>query len=159
MRLVHASIPADDPRSAADILAQLLGGEAMPFPPGGPHAWMAWSGDGAIELEIVPRGDVLHRDDDQGNWRTGDAEAPSRASEVHLAISLARPAAEIIEIAERAGWPARVCDRGGGLFSLVEVWVDGCFMLELLDPEQTARYDQVVTPTNWKRFIAQMQAA
>ena len=159
MKLIHASIPADDPRAAAGVLAEIMGGEAMPFPPGGPNAWMAWSGDEAIELEIVPRGNVLHLDDDQGNWRSVGDAAPSRGSEVHLAISVARPAAEIVELAERAGWPSRTCDRGGGLFSLVEVWVDGCFMLEILDPQQTARYEEVVTPANWKRFIREMQAA
>ena len=34
--IAHASIPADDPRRAAEVLAEIMGGEAMPFPP------MAW---------------------------------------------------------------------------------------------------------------------
>jgi hypothetical protein len=46
-----------------------MNGEALRFPPGGPDAWMARSGDGAIELEVVRRGKVLHFDGDQGNWK------------------------------------------------------------------------------------------
>lgn len=129
----------------------------MPFPPGGPDSWMAWSGDGAIELEIVRRGDVLARDEDQGNWR--HVEQGQRLSECHLAIGVARPAAEIIAIARDAGWPARLCARGEGFFELVEVWVDDCFMLELFDPEQTAHYERVVTPASWKHFLAEMAQA
>lgn len=119
MKLVHASMPADDPRFAAEVLARIMGGEAIPFPPGGPQAWMAWSGDGAIELEVVPRGAALRYEADQGNWRSGGSAA--RETEVHFAISVGRSADEVLHIAREAGWKARHCDRGDGLFSLVEV--------------------------------------
>ena len=36
--IAHASIPADNPRQAAAVLAEMLGGEALPFPPAGPEA-------------------------------------------------------------------------------------------------------------------------
>jgi hypothetical protein len=157
MKIAHASIPADDPKAAAHIFAEMLEGEAMPFPPGGPGAWMAWSNDGAIELEVIQRGNLITYGEEEGGWEpTGSAE---RRSEVHLAICVSRPASEVIAIAERAGWPARLCARGGGLFELVEVWVDGSFMIELLDPMQTARYEQVVTPDNLRRFFTELGAA
>lgn len=152
MKLVHASIPSADPAAAAQVLAAIMGGEAMPFPPGGTQSWMAWSGDEQIELEIVPRGHVLHRDADQGNWRpiAGQGEL----SEVHLAIAVDRPAAEIVSLAQAAGWPARPCSRGNGYFDLVEVWVDGSFMIEFMDPAQAAHYERVVTPAAWKQMLA-----
>ena len=151
MKLVHASIPADDPHATAGVLAEIMDGEAMPFPPGGPDAWMAWSGDAEIELEIVRRGHVLHHDDDQGNWRSGGGNA--RGSEVHLAIAVDRPADSIIAIARQAGWPARRCTRGGDVFELVEVWVDGCFMIEFMDRDQSAHYQKVITPISWKQYL------
>lgn len=157
MKIFHASIPADDPKQAAQVLARILSGEAMPFPPGGPDSWMAWSGDGAIELEIVPRGNLLSYDDVQGNWRR--TEAAQRQSECHIAIAVARSADEIIAIAREAGWPARLCSRGEGIFDLVELWVDGSFMLELFDPVQAAHYERVITPATWKQLVAQMEAA
>lgn len=154
MKIAHASIPARDPKAAAHVLAEIMGGEALRFPPGGPDAWMAWSADGRIELEVVRRGHVLTYGPEQGNWLA----SPDRdtRSEAHLAICVDRPAAEIIAIGERAGWPTRHCERGKGVFSLTEVWVEGDFMLEFLDPAQTARYEEVVTPENWKRFLPMM---
>lgn len=156
MMIAHASIPADDPKFVAGVLAEIFDGEVIRFPPGGPDAFMAWSGDGKIELEIVRRGRRITYDDAQGNWEMGNAA--ERSSEVHLAICVDRPESEIIAIAERAGWPARHCDRGGGIFSLVEVWVDGAFMIEFLDPAQTQVYLERVTPANWKRMLEQIPA-
>ena len=147
MKIAHASIPAADPKAAAEILSEMVGGEALRFPPG----------DGKIELEVVKRDHVLTYDADQGNWIA--REAGDRRSEAHLAICVDRPAAEIIAIGQRAGWPVRHCERGGGVFSLTEVWVEGDFMLEFLDPAQTARYEEVVTLENWKRFLPMMEEA
>ncbi|TNE45589.1 MAG: hypothetical protein EP321_05640 [Sphingomonadales bacterium] len=155
MKIAHASLPADNPKRVVEVLADIMQGEAMAFPPGGCDSWMAWSGDGAIELEIVPRGHVLRHGDAEGEWR-GQADAVGRHSEAHLAICVDRPAEEVIAIAVAAGWPARRCDRGEGLFQLCEVWVEGAFMLEFLDPSQAARYHDVITPANWKRFLAMM---
>lgn len=153
MRLIHASIPADDPVTVAQGLSELMHGEALPFPPGGPDARMAWSGDGRISLEIVPRGHLIHHGRDEAEWRP--AQVPTRLSEVHLAIAVSRPASEIIAVAERFGWPARLCSRGEGLFELVEVWVEGVFMLEMFDPKQAAHYEQHITVDNLKRFLAE----
>lgn len=156
MKIAHASIPADDPKAAAHVLAEILAGDALPFPPGGPDAWMAWSGDGAIALEVIKRGHLNTYGDEEGAWQPG--ASTERRSEVHLAICTSRPESEVIAIAKRAGWPARHCERGGGLFDLTEIWVDGTFMIELLDPTQTARYEQVVTPDNLRRYFAEAGA-
>ena len=152
MKIMHASIPADNPETAAHVLAEIMSGEAIPFPPGGPLAWMAWSGDGNVEFEVVPRGNLITFGEEQGEWRP--QKGSTRLSEVHIALSICIPADEAIAIAQRAGWPARLCDRGGGLFQLTELWVEGAFMIELLDPKQTARYEEVATPESWKRVLA-----
>ena len=150
MKIAHASIPADDPKNVAHVLADILQGEALPFPPAGPQAWMAWAGDGTIELEIVPRGHVITFGQDQGWTQTPQS---TRHSEVHLAICIERPESEIIAIAEAAGWQARHCERGNGIFGLCEVWVENTFMIEFLDPTQTARYNQMVTLENYKKVM------
>lgn len=155
--IAHASIPADDPKQAAAVLAEMLGGEALPFPPAGPDSWMAWSADGQVELEIARRGALIHFGTEEAEWRQGPHAG--RLSEVHLAICVEKSAQEIIAIAERAGWPARACDRGGGVFQLTEVWVEGAFMIEMFDPAQTERYRAVITPENWKRQLSAMAAA
>jgi hypothetical protein len=114
---------------------------------------MAWSGDGNVDLEVIPRGFLIHRGEEEGGWHRVDN--PQRLSEVHLAISSDRPKEEIVAIAEKAGWPARVCSRGNGFFELVEVWVEGTFMLEMLDPAQTAHYERVLNVENLKKYLAQ----
>ena len=155
--IAHASIPADDPRRAAEVLAEIMSGEAMPFPPGGADSWMAWSGDGAVEVEVSRRGLAVTYGPEQAEWQPDGVAR--RLSEAHLALCVDRPAAEVIEIARKAGWPVRACDRGGGIFSLTEVWVEGAFMIEVLDPAQTAQYRERVTPQSWKQFLKQMRAA
>src|SRR5579884_2731563 len=154
MKIAHASIPADDTKQVATVLAEILSGEVIPFPPAGPDSWMVWSGDGAISIEVTPRGNLLTYGEEEGGWQRQDSA--QRGSEVHLALCANRPAAETIEIATRAGWPARLCQRGGGVFELVEVWVESVFMIEVLDPAQTARYEAVVTPANLKRLFSEM---
>jgi len=156
MKIAHASIPADNPHAVAHVLADILQGEALPFPPAGPDAWMAWSGDGAIELEVAPRGHVITFGQDQG-WTP--AAQPARFSEVHLAICVARPESEVIAIAQAAGWQAQHRERGNGIFSLCEVWVENSFMIEFLDPAQTARYEQMVTLENYKKFMTRRPEA
>jgi hypothetical protein len=152
MKLIHASVPADDPKKVAEVLSEIMGGEALPFP-SVENGWMAWSGDGSVDLEVVPRGHLIHLGPDEGEWR--NVSDPQRLSEVHLAIGIDRPKEEIIAIAEQAGWPARICSRGEGFFELVEVWVEGTFMLEMFDPAQAAHYERVVTVENLKRFLAE----
>lgn len=155
--IAHASLPADDTKKVATVLADIMQGEIVRFPPGGPNAWMAWSGDGETELEIVPRGAVITYEEDQANWRQNGPRNTS--SEVHLAICVDRPESEIIAIAKAAGWPARHCERGGGHFSLVEVWVEGLFMIEFLDPAQTRVYRERVSLAQWKAILVEMGAA
>jgi len=154
MKIAHASIPADKPEIVAQVLADILQGEALPFPPAGPKAWMAWSGDGAIE--IAPRGHVIAFGQDQGRTQTAQS---TRYSEVHLAICINRPESEVIAIAQAAGWQARHCERGNGIFSLCEVWVENAFMIEFLDPAQTARYDEMVTLENYRKFMVRRPEA
>lgn len=148
MIIAHASLPADEPERVARVLADILQGEALPFPPGGPSTWMAWSAGGEIELEVAPRGLGMDRGEDGANWRTPLARG-ARLSEAHLAVGVDRPAQEILAIAKGAGWPAEQHDRGG-FFQVVEVWVEGAFLIEFLDPEQTLAYRRSMNPANWK---------
>ena len=155
--IAHASIPADDPKKVAEVLAEILQGEALPFPPAGDDGWMAWSGDGAIEIEIARRGLVMTYGPQEAEWLPDGVSR--KLSETHLAICVDRPAAEVIAIAKAAGWPARHCDRGEGIFQLTEVWIEGAFMLEVMDPAQTAHYRKVFTAESLKQYLSLMATA
>jgi len=150
----HASIPANDPKSAAETLAKIMGGEAMPFPvlAGG---WIAWSGDGVTELEIVPREHGYKRNPVAGEVPIKvDVTTGHAPSGWHVAISTDVAASEIVAIARAAGWPAEICDRAG-YFSLVEVWVDDATCIEVLDPEMLARYRKTFTAATWKAMLSE----
>lgn len=150
-RILHASIPADRPDNVASVLARLMGGQAMPFPPGGPEAWIAWANDGQTEIEVVRRGDGLTQGPLEAEWRP--ANAASRSSEVHLALAVPQAAADILAIARAAGWPARLCNRGG-LFELIELWVEGAFLIELFDPAQAEHFARVMSADQWAALLA-----
>ncbi len=51
----------------------------------------------------------------------------------------------------REGWRVLTCNRGEGLFQLIELWIEDRFMLEVMTPEQTARYVEITSPD----FLAQ----
>jgi hypothetical protein len=153
MLIAHASIPSDNPGKAARVLAEIMGGEVTPFPPGGPDSFMAWSSDGKTFLEVIPRGRLLRLGADEAEYRPGD-DTLHHSTEMHLAICVERSEADILEIAERAGWPTRSCDRGNGTFQLVEVWVDGVFLIEFLDPAQARGYQERVSLSRWKALIS-----
>ncbi len=153
MLIAHASIPSDHPEKAARVLAEIMNGEVTPFPPGGPESFLAWSSDGKTFLEVIPRGRLLRYGTDEAEYRAGDDAGP-HATETHLAICVERSEADILEIAERAGWPTRSCDRGNGTFQLVEVWVDGSFLIEFLDPAQAKGYQERVSLERWKALIS-----
>lgn len=140
--LLHVSLPADDCSLVAHTLAEMMQGCALPFPPGGPSAWNAWSQDASIQLVVTPRGHYLVPE----GWAEG---LQQRASETHVALGVERPAQEVLAIAQRAGWPAQICDRGG-FFQVVELWVEGAYLVELLDPTFLAAYRRSMTLDNWR---------
>lgn len=147
--IFHAALPADSPESAARTLALMLGGEAMPFPPG-PGSWMAWSADGRTELELMPRG--LHFARGEADVDIRPHASPVRESDWHVAIGTDVGAGEILRLATEAGWPARICHRAD-FFRVVEVWIDGVTMLEVLDPAMQAEYRRSMTPANWRQVF------
>lgn len=53
-------------------------------------------------------------------------------------------------IAERVGWRANMRTRGG-LFEVVEVRVEGAYLVEVLDPTQMADDLRSMTVEGWKK--------
>ena len=72
----------------------------------------------------------------------------------HLNINTHLSEPEVKAIAEREGWRVLTCNRGEGLFQLIELWIEDRFMLEVMTPEQTARYVEIFSPES----IAALQA-
>lgn len=154
----HISIAANEPERVANFIAELWEGYVYPFPPA-PNSFFVLANDGkGTALEITPAGTVLVPgeglpDENDLDAVTEEHEAQFVRSEfvpryvaTHININTRKSIEEIRELAKREGWRVLVCNRGGGLFQLVEVWVENTLMLEVMTPEQTERYIEITDP-------------
>ena len=154
----HISIAVNEPERVANFLGDIWDGLVYPFPPV-PGAFFVLANDGkGTAVEIIPAGTILVPG--EGLPDENDLDAPTESFEAqfirsefvpryvatHLNISTKKSIDEIREIADREGWRVLVCNRGGGLFQLVELWVEDSFMLEVMTPEQTERYIEITSP-------------
>lgn len=151
--LFHMSIAAADPRHVAHVIAEIWDGEALPFPPVAQGSWVAFAGDDRRTiLEIYPDGTLLREAD-------GDADAvgvpglKGGYTATHGAIATALDAAAVLSIAAREGWPAKYRKRGD-VFGVIEMWIEGRQMMEVLTPEMQAEYLAVTTPAQWRAMLA-----
>jgi hypothetical protein len=136
----HISIAAKDPQHVAGVLAELWRGRAMPFPPVAVGSWVAMAGDERNTLiEVYPFGCELRPAE-------GDADATAvinpqaaRFTASHAAVASPLDQAEIFAIAEREGWEAKYRKRGG-LFGVIELWLENSTMIEVLTAEMQQEY-------------------
>ncbi len=156
----HISIAAENPEKVAQVIAELWNGMVIPFPPA-PGSFMALANDGkGSGVEITPLNTVLipgeglpPEEDFDINTRTESYEAQFVQSDsapqyvaTHLNINTHLSEEEIKEIGRREGWRVLTCNRGEGLFQVVELWIENRFMLEVMTPEQTVRYIEITSP-------------
>ncbi|AET91316.1 hypothetical protein BYI23_B007090 [Burkholderia sp. YI23] len=154
--IFHASMPANDPKHVAQVLAELWGGFAAPFSPF-PGAWMAVAGDdrGSI-IEVYPSDQVITPGgdhEDSVSYGAGTFKRP-QYSAFHMAMATKLGAAEVVAIGEREGWRAVHCARGNNFFHVIELWIENSTMLEFLTPEMQAEYLAFATPENFKALAA-----
>ncbi|SNS72595.1 hypothetical protein SAMN06295912_11399 [Sphingomonas laterariae] len=150
--LFHASIEADHPRHTATVIAELWRGKALPFPPVGVESWVAFADDdrGTI-IEVYPRGTAMHEAE---GGVIGLAAEARRHNATHLAIASPLSIDAVLAIGAREGWPAAVCSREGK-FRVIELWIDGCQLIEVLTAEMQREYLDFVTVENWESMLAE----
>lgn len=158
--IAHVSVPARDPKATALFLAALIDGLAFNFPVV-PGAWIAVCNDGSgLAIEVYP--DTMAHHPGQGEVdpeaeRSGPQSMPwedqifpdgpqSRPSAFHLALTSAMSEEQVIQLAKSAGLRALYCDRGG-IFGLVEVWLDNAILVEVLSRKEAQRYQTFMNPT------------
>ena len=149
--LFHVSIEADNPRRVAEVLAEIWEGEALPFPAVIDGSWAALAGDErSTMIEVYPRGTELHPTD---RGSIGVMSAQRRHNPTHMAIATKLPAEFVFAICNREGWDATYCRRGGA-FGVIEIFIEGCQMIEVLTPEMQEEYLDAITIPNWKAMLA-----
>ena len=152
--LLHVSIAAHDPKRVAHVLAELWGGEALPFAPVG-GAWIAMAGDArGSGIEVYPKGRALVPGDNQDMFQTQDQASPSPFGSTHVAIQCAKSQSAIEAIAAREGWRAVLCSRGG-MFDVIEFWLENCTLIEVLTPSMQEDYRATSSIEAWREAIGQ----
>lgn len=157
--IAHVSVPARNPRATALLLATLIDGEAFDFPvvPGAsiavardgsglavevyPDAMAHHPGVGAVDPALKPEGPQTMPWEDQ-IFPDGEQLRPSA---FHFALKSPLTDAQIIEAAHKAGVRALKCERGG-VFGVVEVWLDNAILLEVLTEHEFGRYRGFMNP-------------
>lgn len=163
----HISFGANNPEKVANILAELWGGVAMPFPPS-PGGFVAFADDGKgtivevipIDVHAIPGTGLPDEATFTKETITDEMEATfvrgnetSLFGSVHLNINSPLDEESIKAIAKREGWRCFTANRGRGLFQLIELWVENRFLLEVHTPAMTEVYVNTVNPENWAAFL------
>jgi hypothetical protein len=151
----HLSIAARDPKYAAGVLAELMGGTAVPFPPNPGSFFALQLDEHGSGVEVYPAGTEL-----QPSGATGGRfvkNDPRGYGSTHFALSVATDAGTVRAIAERAGWKCFDCDRGP--FHVIEVWVENETMVEILPPEYAREYLAFTRPDKVRTAMAAGRAS
>ena len=150
----HLSIAARNPQKAAEVLAELMGGQAVPFPPN-PGSFFALQLDRhGSGVEVYPAGTHLEPGGTEGGGFVRDPVPARGFGATHFALSVETAAETVTEIAQRAGWHCVTCNRGP--FHVIEVWVENDTMVEVLPPEFAAEYLAFTRP---EKVLSAMAAA
>src|ERR1700686_4010177 len=94
----HLSIAARDPKQAAGVLAELMGGKAVPFPPNPGSFFALQLDDHGSGVEVYPSGTELEPNGDVGGSFVKQPRTRGYGS-THFALSVATDATKVAEIA------------------------------------------------------------
>jgi hypothetical protein len=135
----HISIAANNPQHVAQVVAEIIQGQVVPFPPH-PGSYMAVAMDQyGTAIEVFPLGsEIVPGSERKGCGFCLNPQA-SLFTATHAAISVPIAQAEIEQIGRREGWRVVRCERES-FFGVIEFWVENHLLLEFLTPELTAQY-------------------
>jgi hypothetical protein len=147
--IFHVSIPADDPQRVARVIAEVWRTEYFPFV--FPGSFIVIPDDErGTEIEVLRRGNEQVPAESEAGLRRNDAPSPYTETHVNMATRCSEE--EILAIAGREGWIARVCDRK--FFKLIEFWIENRLMLELMTDTEVKRYRSFMSKANWRAVMA-----
>jgi hypothetical protein len=147
--LFHMSIAAQAPRHVAEVFAELWGGEAFAFPPVAQGSWIALAGDErGTAIEVYPADVVLRESEGDADAR-GEYTGNRGYTATHAAIATDLTSEAVFAIARREGWPAKYRKRGD-IFGVIEMWVEGMQMIEVLPPEMQQEYLASMKLEDWR---------
>jgi catechol 2,3-dioxygenase-like lactoylglutathione lyase family enzyme len=151
----HLSIAARDPKQAAGVLAEIMGGTAVPFPPNPGSFFALQLDEHGSGVEVYPAGTELQPGGAIGGGFV--KHEPRGFGPTHFALSVTTDAETVRALAQRAGWQCFDCARGP--FHVIEVWVENETMVEVLPPEYAREYLAFTRPDNVRAAMASAPTA
>jgi hypothetical protein len=138
----HLSIAARDPQRVAGVLAEIMGGKAVPFPPNPGSFFALQLDEHGSGVEVYPAGTELRPGGaNGGSFVRNEARG---FGPTHFALSVKTDGETVEKIAGREGWQCFRCNRGP--FHVIEVWVENQAMVEVLPPDYAAEYLAFTNP-------------
>ncbi len=152
--IFHVSIAAGEPQRVAAILAEIWGGEALPFPPVAQGSWIAMAGDSRNSaIEVYPFGTILVPADGDADAEAQRDPVASARTATHIAIATRLSAEDVHAIGRREGWLTRYRLRGA-LFGVIEFWLENSVMVEVLTPAMQRDYLAGISIERWREIVA-----
>ncbi|WP_293144084.1 MULTISPECIES: hypothetical protein [unclassified Microcoleus] len=150
----HISVSAQNPQHVAQVLAEVLKGQAVPFQVH-PNSYMVIAMDEhGTAIEVLPSGVEISPGSGPDGCSFMHNPQASQLTATHAAVSVPSSQTEIEQIGKREGWRVVRCDRES-FFDVIEFWVENHLMLEFLTPEMTAKYLAFTQqPDVLKNFVA-----
>jgi hypothetical protein len=149
----HISISVENPQHVAQVLAEVLHGQAYPFFPH-PGSYMVFPLDEyGTGIEVYPLKTQLKPGEGDSSCQFVETASVSGFTATHAAISVAATQEEIEDIGKREGWRVVRCNRDS-FFDVMEFWLENKIMIELLTPEMSAQYVAVTSPENLQQIFA-----
>lgn len=148
----HISIPAENPQHVAQVLAQLIHGQFVPFP-SHPGSYVAVAGDEhGTMIEVYPLCTALVPGADGAQVEFRANTYVNHFQPLHAALSVTVTQTQIEEIAAREGWRVLRCNRGP--FEVIEFWIENRLLVELLTAEIAPQYLKFMHPQNLQQLLA-----
>jgi len=142
----HLSIAARDPKHVAGVLAEFMGGLAVPFPPNPGSFFALQLDEHGSGVEVYPAGTELRPGGSDGGGFVKKPAAERGYGPTHFALSVTTQADAVEAIAAREGWQCFRCNAAP--FHVIEVWVENESMVEILPPDFAAEYLAFTRPDN-----------
>jgi hypothetical protein len=135
----HLSISAQNPEHVAQVLAEVMKGQVIPFLPNPGSYAVAAMDEYGTAIEVYPAGSELLPGTDQKSCQFVQNPQITKFTATHAAISVPSSQAEIEQIGAREGWRVVRCNRES-FFDVLEFWVENRLMIEFLTAEMTQQY-------------------
>lgn len=159
----HVSIPAQDPKHVAEVLAELMHGRAYQLPGGMGDCWIAVSGDEAgTMIEVFPEDMALQpgESEDEQFVQRRQQKLPEHVP-FHVLLSVRSDLGTIQRIGKREGWRTKLYGRGlpgrKPFFHVVEFWVENRIMLELAPEDMMDAYMDLIQIPVLDEFLGHRQ--